>query len=141
MSHTDFPIERLALRSDGQVLASASHDQTVKLWDLAADEDEDEESASPRSMAEEEGSEGAQQAAEGGACPEAEALRLGVSSGAEGDEDPSEGEGEDSDSRGSSSSDEEDARERKRRRGKGAHRIPSKNVENKQSGGAFFADL
>ena len=33
--HSDWPLERLACASDGLTLASASHDNTVKLWDIA----------------------------------------------------------------------------------------------------------
>ncbi|EDO47048.1 predicted protein [Nematostella vectensis] len=32
--HADFPIERLRLSRDGNLLASCSHDQTVKFWDI-----------------------------------------------------------------------------------------------------------
>lgn len=42
-SHSEYPIERLALSFDGSMLVSASHDQSVKLWDLTADSDADEE--------------------------------------------------------------------------------------------------
>lgn len=33
--HNEFPIERLSLSADRALLASASHDNSVKLWDLA----------------------------------------------------------------------------------------------------------
>lgn len=33
--HTDFPIERLAITPDRCWLASASHNNTVKLWDIS----------------------------------------------------------------------------------------------------------
>lgn len=39
----DYPIERLAVSRDRAVLASASHDNTVKLWDLGALEDGSDE--------------------------------------------------------------------------------------------------
>ena len=42
-SHDDYPVERLSLSSDALTLASASHDDTVKLWDLTALQDESEE--------------------------------------------------------------------------------------------------
>lgn len=32
--HSDFPIEHLALSSCKRWLASASHDQSVKIWDV-----------------------------------------------------------------------------------------------------------
>ncbi|KAK9825524.1 hypothetical protein WJX74_004054 [Apatococcus lobatus] len=38
--HDEYPVERLALSSDKLTLASASHDDTVKLWDLAALQDD-----------------------------------------------------------------------------------------------------
>ena len=33
-SHDDLPIERLAISGDKDVLASSSHDETIKLWDI-----------------------------------------------------------------------------------------------------------
>ena len=33
--HSDFPIERLALSTCKRWLASASHDQSIKIWDVA----------------------------------------------------------------------------------------------------------
>lgn len=48
-NHEDFPVERLSLSSDKLTLASASHDDTVKLWDLAAlqdDADDDDNDSS-----------------------------------------------------------------------------------------------
>ncbi|KAK3735914.1 hypothetical protein QZH41_009151 [Actinostola sp. cb2023] len=32
--HADFPIERIRLSRDGNLLASCSHDQTVKFWNV-----------------------------------------------------------------------------------------------------------
>ena len=32
--HADFPIEKLRLSRDGNLLASCSHDQTVKFWNI-----------------------------------------------------------------------------------------------------------
>ncbi|KAL6771918.1 hypothetical protein ACKKBG_A28285 [Auxenochlorella protothecoides x Auxenochlorella symbiontica] len=147
--HADYPIERLALRSDGQMLASASHDQTVKLWDLADEEEseeeggkKEEEGAMSKCLPAEEGRGGVLEGAEASASPEADALGSGSSAEPGSDEGPAEGASEGGDSsEESSSSDEGDAWERKRRRGKGAHRIPSKQVAKKQSSGAFFADL
>lgn len=44
--HADFPIERLAFSHDRTILGSASHDNTVKLWDVRyLHEDEDVEEA------------------------------------------------------------------------------------------------
>lgn len=41
--HSDFDIERLAASADKMFLASASHDNTVRVWDLSQLEDEEEE--------------------------------------------------------------------------------------------------
>ena len=32
--HDDFPVERMRLSRDGDMLASCSHDQTIKFWDV-----------------------------------------------------------------------------------------------------------
>ncbi|BBN03233.1 WD repeat-containing protein 55 [Marchantia polymorpha subsp. ruderalis] len=40
--HADFPVERLAFSSDKSILGSASHDNTVKLWDVKYLLEEDE---------------------------------------------------------------------------------------------------
>ena len=43
--HEDYPVERLALSEDRKLLVSASHDSTLKLWDLQKlldDSNEDE---------------------------------------------------------------------------------------------------
>ncbi|KAK9823827.1 hypothetical protein WJX72_005787 [[Myrmecia] bisecta] len=45
-AHNDDPIERLAMSADRSMLASASHDNTLRLWDVAylgEDDDEEEE--------------------------------------------------------------------------------------------------
>lgn len=43
--HADFPVERLAFSHDRHTLGSASHDNTVKLWDVKylLEDDEEEE--------------------------------------------------------------------------------------------------
>ena len=33
--HNDFPVERMRLSRDGDTLASCSHDQTIKFWDVS----------------------------------------------------------------------------------------------------------
>ena len=33
--HGDFPVERISLSADYDLLASASHDETVHLWDIS----------------------------------------------------------------------------------------------------------
>ncbi|KAK2075785.1 hypothetical protein QBZ16_001526 [Prototheca wickerhamii] len=52
-AHADYPIEHLALSGDGAVLASASHDQTVKLWDLEAEGEGEAEEAEGKEASEE----------------------------------------------------------------------------------------
>lgn len=32
--HGEFPIEQMSLSSDGNILASCSHDQKIKFWDV-----------------------------------------------------------------------------------------------------------
>ncbi|CAG9460369.1 unnamed protein product [Pedinophyceae sp. YPF-701] len=73
--HMDCPIERLAISADKCVLASASHDETVRLWDIEGLDDDDGDA--------EDGLEGGA-AAEGG---------VGVGAGGGADDD----DGEDSD--------------------------------------------
>lgn len=41
--HADFPVERLAFSHDRNLLGSASHDNTVKLWDVRYLHEDDEE--------------------------------------------------------------------------------------------------
>lgn len=41
--HADFPVERLAFSYDRNILGSASHDNTVKLWDVKYLHEEEEE--------------------------------------------------------------------------------------------------
>lgn len=33
--HDDFPVERMRLSRDGNTLASCSHDQSIKFWDVS----------------------------------------------------------------------------------------------------------
>ena len=40
--HGDFPVERISLSADYDLLASASHDETVHLWDISNIEEMDE---------------------------------------------------------------------------------------------------
>lgn len=117
--HADYPIERLAVSRDRAVLASASHDNTVKLWDLGALEDGSDE--------EDEG-EAANTAAEqhAGECNQDE-QQHGVHVANDG-QSHSEG--------GSSDSDAPAQKKRK----KGSHRIPNKQQQ-KQKNSNFFADL
>lgn len=44
-NHDEYPVERLSLSPDKLTLASASHDDTVKLWDLTALQDDSSEDA------------------------------------------------------------------------------------------------
>lgn len=115
--HGEFDIERMAATPSMTLLASASHDNTVKVWDLAAllNDDDDEEE-------DEEGEEGEEKAA--AAAAEA----------AESEEEDS----DDSDSDGGA------GKKRKKRskkgRGKGEHKIQPKK-KGGGAGGNFFADL
>lgn len=63
-AHADYPIEHLALSGDGAVLASASHDQTVKLWDLEAEYEAGEQAEGEQAGEEAEAGAGAAQPAE-----------------------------------------------------------------------------
>ncbi|KAF5843918.1 WD40-repeat-containing domain protein, partial [Dunaliella salina] len=87
-SHEDFPIERLAISADKRVLASTSHDNTIRLWDLAMlhDDGEDEEEEEEN----EEGSDQGEEAGRLGASKRAASAEDMSESGSEGDEDGSE---------------------------------------------------
>lgn len=143
--HSDYPIERLSMSADKAFLASASHDNTVKLWDLSqlAEDDDDEEEAAEE---EEEGQEEAGTAAAAGdgtapappaggeaaaaAGPSGRQQQAAAAAAAKGS-----GSSDDSDD---SDSEDEGRRPKGRKRGKGQHRIPSK----KQAKGSnFFAGL
>lgn len=144
----DYPIERLSVSPDRTVLASASHDNSVKLWDLTqlAEGDEDDEDAGEEEAEEEEEaaseekaegkaggdeqSDGLQAAAAGSgpagqqhtAAPAAAAAPAGAGSS----------DSDDSDSDGG----RRGARQHKRK--KGQHKIQSKK---QAKGGNFFSDL
>lgn len=132
------PVERLALSGDKRLLASTSHDNAVKLWDLSllADDDDDAEQVA-------EGSE----AADAGAAGEEERLRGDAEAGGSGRRQavaalPAKraagGSGDDSDS---DSDDEGGAggRKTKKQREKTAMRRGSGKPS--KPGGNFFADL
>lgn len=141
----DYPIERLSMSADKAFLASASHDNTVKLWDLsqlAEDDDDDEEAAEEEEEGQEEagtaaaagdgtapappaGGEAAAAAGPSGRQQQAAAAAAAKGSGSSDDSDDSD-------------SEDEGRRPKGRKRGKGQHRIPSK----KQAKGSnFFAGL
>lgn len=130
----DYPIERLAMSADRAWLASASHDNTVKLWDLSclAEDDDDDEAEEGKEDAEdaEEGQQAAAGAA-GAAQPAAAAA-----GGAGGAAAAAGGGGSDSDN--SDDSDSDGGRRKGRKRGKGQHRIPSKKQAKTSN---FFSDL
>ncbi|GAB4816296.1 hypothetical protein N2152v2_003342 [Parachlorella kessleri] len=162
--HADFPIERLALSSDRAFLASASHDNSVKLWDLRAleegedeegEEGEEQEGVAAGGDSDEDGeadtdAEAGPETANLGAVPavaaavappEGDAVAAAAPAGlrkkvpkAAGKAAAAAGTGGSSDS-----SDAEDAPITKKRK-KGAHRIPNKEQQ-KHRGGNFFAGL
>ena len=41
-AHGEYPIERMRLSNDANTLASASHDHTVKIWDISFLHEEDD---------------------------------------------------------------------------------------------------
>jgi WD40 repeat protein len=47
--HEDFPVERLAMSRDRKYMASCSHDNSIKFWNVSYlwNEDEDDEEESP----------------------------------------------------------------------------------------------
>jgi hypothetical protein len=62
--HADMPLERLALSGDHRVLASTSHDNAVKLWDLSClHDDSGDEEEEPEAGEAEEQEEGEEQVA------------------------------------------------------------------------------
>lgn len=134
--HGEFDIERMARTSDMRLLATASHDNTVKLWNLTvlADEDDDEEED-----VEEEGDRIA--VARGDASKDhqekvvsSDPSRPSHAAQRAGDEDDSEdvddSEGEGGKRRG----------HRKREKRRGEHKIPKKKKKHHQSSN-FFSDL
>lgn len=118
--HGEFDIERLAASSDMQMMASASHDNTVKIWDLSilVDEDEDDEAEEEERKA----------AAVAAAAKENEEQEKEGS-----DED---GDSDDSDSEGERKRKKKQKRKKKKR---GEHRIQKKQTQ--QSGNHFFAGI
>ena len=116
----DYPIERLAMSADRSVLASASHDNSVKLWDLAKLGDDDDDDA------EDAGAEQAEAQQEEAAA--ADGKRQGAAAAADSSTDDS-----DSDAGGG-------RRGKRNKRKKGQHKIMSKK-QAKRSGNNFFAGL
>lgn len=159
--HADMPLERLALSGDHRVLASTSHDNAVKLWDLSclhddsgdeAEEEEDQPGNGERGEqeAEEEavgapagsGSHSQQQQQAKEEEDEEPAAAAGPSSSRQ--QQPEEGgsgsseEGSDDEGAGSDS-DAEGQRSKKRRRKERTAMTKGRNKPSKQSN--FFADL
>lgn len=109
--HSDFDIERLAASTDRSLLASASHDNTVKVWNLAALAEEDDGEEEELDVAAE-GDKGEDQQEDAGAG------------------------GSDSDDSGSDAGGKKKGR---RKRKKGEHKIAGRK-QHKQSNN-FFSDL
>ncbi len=117
--HGEFDIERLAASSDMQMLASASHDNTVKIWDLSILVDDDE-------VEEEEEEDG-----------EEETRKVEEAKGEEEKEkDSSEDEEEDSDD--SDAGGKKRKKKQKKKRRKGEHKIQGKKQAPANN---FFADI
>ena len=130
--HGEFDIERLAASRELQLLASASHDNTVKIWDLGVlvddDDVEDED---------EEKEEGEKVGKEGGEVDEQEKR----DSSEEEDSDDSD---DDSDGGGGGKGKKGRKRKQKQKRKRGEHKIHQKRKGNNPpgtNGGNFFADL
>lgn len=117
--HGEFDIERLAASSDMQMLASASHDNTVKIWDLSIlvddeeieNEKEEEEAGKTRSVEKEE-----------------EEKEDKESSDEDGDSDDSNAGGK-----------KRKKKQKKKKKKRGEHRIQKKQTQ--QIGNNFFADI
>ena len=126
--HGEFDIERLAASKDMQLLASASHDNTVKIWDLSilVDDDEDIEE-----IAEEE--EKKKEAEAHGATIAGNKTSSGS------DSDDSE-EDSDSDSDGGGKK-KKRRRKEEMKKNKGQHKIEPKKKHQQPQGSNFFSDL
>ncbi len=116
--HGEFDIERLAASSDMQMLASASHDNTVKIWDLSilVDDDEVEEEADDEEKEEEE--------------------RKVAEKKSEEEKDSSD---DDEDSDDSDAGGKKRKKKQKKKRRKGEHKIQGK--KNTRPTGNFFSDI
>jgi WD40 repeat protein len=146
--HADFDVERLAASGDLAFLASASHDNTVKVWDLSvlADDGEDGEEEGED---EEEGGGGEGQGREEGAAgpsgaeeeeeEEAPSRHAGAEEPAVEDQEEGQKAERKEDGSDDDSSDGGAAKAKGKRR-KGAHRITGKK-QHQQTGGNFFSGL
>lgn len=151
----DYPVERLAATADRAFLATASHDATVKIWNLASlaedgsddeGEDEGEEAAVVRGSGAEGTAAGPREAGSGpqGAAQAAEApeRQAAAATPCGDDDDDDEGPGR----AVSSSGDDDDSSDGGKRstgrqkRKRGAHRIPSKR-QHQQKGTNFFSGM
>lgn len=122
--HGDFDIERLAASSDMQMMASASHDNTVKIWDLSILVDDDEEDEEDNDEEEE------------------RKMRSAAAAAAKEKEEESSDEDEDSDeSDGDGIKRKKKKKKQKRKKKKrGDHRIQKKQTQ-QNSENNFFADI
>ena len=123
--HGEFDIERMAMSEDGAVLASVSHDNTIKLWDLSILVDDDDSGDDDGEEADE----------------EKEEEEIDESSDDEDDDDTT-----NTNTKKKKRKKHDDRKELAKKRGKGQHKIhPKKKHGGGGNGGGgrgnFFADL
>eukprot|EP00887_Chlorella_sp_A99_P003259 scaffold9.g3259.t1 len=143
--HADYPVERMAMAADWHLLASASHDNSVKIWDLSVldDDGEEEEEEEEKEVAAAQEQRHMEPGGTGEAGPADAAPRTadaGRRTQAARGAAARRGGGSDSEEE----SDAEEEQQRKKKRKKGAHRIPTKQQHKRSGGGGggnFFAGL
>ena len=151
----DYPVERLAATADRAFLATASHDATVKIWNLAslAEEGSDDEGEGEGEGEGEEATVGRGSGAEGaaagpreagsgpqGAAQAAEAPERQVAAATSYDDDEGPGRAVSSSGDDDDSSDGGKRSTGRQKRKRGAHRIPTKR-QHQQKGTNFFSGM
>lgn len=137
----DLPVERLALSADKQLLASMSHDNCIKLWDmmiLQDDSDADEDEDADEQQQEQPRTTGAQEQAAAAAAAGSDGLlhsqqRTLATAGDSSDHDTA-----DSDAGSDGYDDDKQQHRRKRKR---REKTAMKGRADPSKGGNFFADL